>query len=71
MLYVKLPQEPSFNNRFKLRLRWVTKYHYDVFHDDRQDRCQYLLIQVCNSENVHILKGVVSKDHMNIKYSPS
>jgi len=32
-----------------------------------------LLVQTCNSENVKILKGVVSKDHvhMHIEYPPS
>lgn len=30
-------------------------------------------MQVCNSEDVHILKGVVSKDHihMHVEYPPS
>ncbi len=38
-----------------------------------QKRCRELLIQVCDSEDVRILKGVVSKDHvhMHIEYPPS
>ena len=33
----------------------------------------HTLIQICNSEDVRILKGVVSKDHihMHIEYRPS
>ncbi len=40
---------------------------------DIQVRCRDLLVQICNSENVKILKGVVSKDHvhMHIEYPPS
>lgn len=31
-----------------------------------QKRCRELLIQVCDSEDVRILKGVVGKDHVHI-----
>lgn len=36
-------------------------------------RCRTLLIQICESEDVRILKGVVSKDHihMHLEYRPS
>ena len=52
---------------------WVTKYRYHVLKGDVQVRCRDLLVQICNSENVKILKGVVSKDHvhMHIEYPPS
>ena len=52
---------------------WVTKYRYHVLKGDVQLRCRDLLVQICNSENVKILKGVVSKDHvhMHIEYPPS
>ena len=52
---------------------WVTKYRYHVLKGDVQKRCRDLLIQICNSENVKILKGVVSKDHvhMHVEYPPS
>ena len=52
---------------------WATKYRYHVLKGDLRQRCRDLLIQICDSENVHILKGVVSKDHihMHIEYSPS
>ena len=52
---------------------WVTKYRYHVLKGDIQVRCRDLLVQICNSENVKILKGVVSKDHvhMHIEYPPS
>ena len=52
---------------------WATKYRYHVLKGDLKQRCRDLLIQICDSENVHILKGVVSKDHihMHIEYPPS
>jgi len=52
---------------------WSTKYRYNVLKGDLQHRCRDLLIQICDSENVHILKGVVSKDHihMHVEYPPS
>ena len=52
---------------------WATKYRYNVLEGDIQHRCRDLLVPICNSENVHILKGVVSKNHihMHIEYPPS
>lgn len=37
-----------------------------------KQRCQELIVQICDAEDVHILKGVVSKDyvHMYIEYPP-
>ncbi|MDR2908072.1 MAG: IS200/IS605 family transposase, partial [Bacteroidales bacterium] len=56
-----------------VHLVWITKYRYHVLVGDIQKRCRDLLIQTCNSENVKILKGVVSKDHvhLHIEYPPS
>ena len=53
-------------------IAWATKYRYNVLQGDIQHRCRDLLVQICNSENVHILKGVVSKNHihMHIEYPP-
>ena len=52
---------------------WATKYRYSVLEYDIKIRCRSLLIQVCESEDVEILKGVISKDHvhMHISYRPS
>ena len=52
---------------------WVTKYRYHVLKGDIQKRCRDIIIQICNAENVKILKGVVSKDHVHIhiEYPPS
>ena len=52
---------------------WSTKYRYKVLEGDVQKRCRKVLIQVCDAEDIVILKGVVSKDHvhMHIEYMPS
>ena len=56
-----------------VHLVWVTKYRYKVLTGGIQKRCRELLIQVCDTEDVRILSGVVSKDHihMHIEYPPS
>lgn len=40
---------------------WATKYCYPVLRGDLQQRCRALLLQICDAEDVQILKGVVSK----------
>ncbi len=56
--------------RFTAHLVWVTKYRYSVLKGDIQIRCRELIIQICDTEDVQILKGVVSKNHvhMHIEY---
>jgi putative transposase len=60
-------------SRLTVHLVWATKYRYAVLEGDIKVRCRTLLIQICESEDVHILKGVVSKNHvhMHIEYRPS
>ena len=60
-------------SRLSVHLVWVTKYRYKVLTGDIQKRCRELLIQVCDTEDVRILSGVVSKEHvhMHIEYPPS
>ena len=60
-------------SRMTVHLVWVTKYRYPVLQGDLQKRTKDLLVQICDSENVQILKGVVSKDHVHIhiEYRPS
>jgi len=58
--------------RLTVHLVWVTKYRYHVLKGDIQVRCRELLMQICDAEDVRILSGVVSKDHvhMHIEYPP-
>jgi len=57
-------------SRLTVHIVWVTKYRYPVLRGDIQLRCRELLVQICDAEDVRILKGVVSKDHvhMHIEY---
>ena len=58
--------------RLTVHIVWVTKYRYHVLKGDVQKRCRDVLVQVCDSYDIKILKGVVSKDHvhMHIEYPP-
>ncbi len=47
---------------------WATKYRYHVLHGDIQKRCRDLVIQICNSENLHILKDVISIEVITWNY---
>ncbi len=60
-------------SRLTVHIVWVTKYRYHVLKGDIQKRCRALLVQICDAEDVRILKGVVSKDHihMMVEYPPS
>ena len=59
-------------SRLTAHLVWVTKYRYHILKGDIQVRCRELLIQICDSEDVKILSGVVSKEHVHlpIEYAP-
>lgn len=52
--------------RLTCHIVWVTKYRYQVLQGDIQISCRNLLIQDCDSLEIEILKGVVSKDHVHI-----
>ncbi|KAI9130898.1 IS200/IS605 family transposase [Acaryochloris sp. CCMEE 5410] len=59
--------------RLTVHIVWVTKYRYQVLKGEVQERCRELLIQIYDAEDIRILKGVVSKDHVHmlIEYPPS
>jgi putative transposase len=58
--------------RLAVHLVWATKYRYHVLKGDIKVRCRDLLAQICDTEDVRILSGVVSRDHMHmhIEYPP-
>ncbi|PCH84255.1 MAG: IS200/IS605 family transposase [Piscirickettsiaceae bacterium] len=55
-------------SQLKVHIVWVTKYRYPVLTGEIQKRCRELLMQICDAEDIRILKGVVSKDHMHMEY---
>jgi len=58
--------------RLTVHIVWSTKYRYHVLTGAVKPRCRELIIQDCESLDISILKGVVSKDHIHIhiEYPP-
>ena len=59
-------------SRLSAHIVWITKYRFKVLEGDIKIRCRTLIKQICDSEDVAILSGVVSSDHvhLHIEYSP-
>ena len=66
-------RENHIISQLQVHIVWVTKYRYHILKGEIQKRCRELIIQICDAEDIIILKGVVSKDHvhMHIEYPPS
>ena len=58
--------------RLSVHLVWITKYRYDVLVGDLKKRCRDLIQQCCENNEVRIISGVVSKDHVHllVEYPP-
>ena len=56
-------------HQLHVHLVWSTKYRYEVLRGDIQVRCRDILRQTCDSLDIQILKGVVSKDHVHLHLS--
>ena len=56
-------------NQLTVHIVWVTKYRYAVLKGDIQLRTRELIRQICDANDVKILKGVVSPDHIHIHVS--
>jgi len=48
---------------------WVTKYRYKVLTAEVAERVRDMVRQVCETFEIRIVKGVVSKDHVHILVS--
>ena len=59
-------------HQLHVHIVWSTKYRFGVLRGEIQIRCRDLLRQSCDSLDVQILKGVVSKDHvhLHVSYAP-
>ena len=66
---MKLRETSHSVHSLQVHLVWITKYRYHVLQGDIQLRCRELIRQTCNSLDVQILKGVVSKDHIHLHLS--
>jgi len=52
-----------------IHIVWSTKYRYGVLRGDVQLRCRDLIRKVCDSMDIRIMKGVVSKNHVHLHLS--
>ena len=52
--------------RLTVHIVFVTKYRYIVLKGEVQERCRDLLKQICDANNIKILKGVVSGEHVHL-----
>ncbi len=71
---MKRTKRKSSHTVFDMRVHliWVTKYRYKVLKGELGYRVRELVRQFCCENDISILKGVVSKDHMHlyISYPP-
>jgi len=59
-------------SKLSAHIVWATKYRYKVLKGDVKRRVREIIIQVAEAEDVKILSGVVSSDHVHIhiEYPP-
>ena len=58
----------SAHTRFYHRYHvvWATKYRYKVLKGAMRERICEIIIQTCEELGVHIVKGVLARDHVNM-----
>jgi len=56
----------------KVHLIWITKYRYKALTTEVGERVRDIIRQVCDQNDIEIIRGVVSKDHVHlyISYPP-
>lgn len=53
----------------KVHLVWVTKYRYTVMRNGIGERLREIIRQVCHENDIQIIKGRVSLDHIHLYVS--
>ena len=53
-----------FYHRF--HVVWVTKYRYKVLQGPMRERIREIICQTCNEMGVHIVRGVLARDHVHM-----
>ena len=58
----------SAHTRFYHRYHvvWATKYRYKVLQGAMRERIRVIIIQTCEELGVHIVKGVLTRDHIHM-----
>ncbi len=57
--------------RLHVHVVWVTKYRKQVLTGDIAKRTRELIREICRTNEVEIIKGHVSKDHVHLLVSVS
>ena len=57
----------KYHHRF--HIVWITKYRYKILRGELQRRVREIVAQVAEEFGVHIIRGVVSADHIHILVS--
>ena len=55
--------------KIEIHLVWITKYRYKVLKGPIAVRTRDLIRRICSEENVEIISGVVSQDHVHLLVS--
>ena len=56
-------------SQMQVHIVWVTKYRYKVLKGEIQKRCRELIMQICDAEDIRILKGSLIWDmQVRIKF---
>ena len=53
----------------KIHLVWVTKYRKPILKGEIADRIRHIVREICNANEVIIIKGHVSSDHIHLLLS--
>ena len=53
----------------KVHLVWITKYRYKVLTREVGERIREIIRQSCDAQDIEIIQGVVSKDHIHLYLS--
>ncbi|MFZ2970172.1 MAG: IS200/IS605 family transposase [Minisyncoccia bacterium] len=53
----------------QVHVSWITKYRYKVLTGSIGQRAKDLIRRICNEEDVEILSGAISQDHVHILVS--
>jgi len=67
--YMEYRQGSHTTFKIEYHFVWSTKYRYQVLTGDVALRVRELVRQTCDRFDIHILRGVVSKDHVHILVS--
>ena len=53
----------------KIHIVWVTKYRKPVMHGEMSKRLRMLIREICLANEVQVVKGHISKDHVHLLLS--